>query len=110
MFFCIVMNRNPTCQPIGQDGNPVDLGTRELFSFSCPAVGREIKGWRPRERQIIGAAVFNGKAQMIGSIESLDEAAYDLKFALHASCWKEEIETKIKAIDPKVLLCECLKK
>lgn len=102
-FLSIVMiNRNPACRTVGQNGCPIDLGTRELFSFSCPAVGREIKKWHLCQRQIIGAAVFNGEAQVIGSIESLDEASYDLKFALHASCWKEEIETKIKAKDPKV--------
>jgi len=49
-------------------------------------MGREIKKWHARQRQILGAAIFNGEAQVIGSIESLDEESYDLKFALHASC------------------------
>lgn len=50
----------------------------------------------------MGAAVFDMKGLVIGTVEWVDDHSYDIKFAVKASCFLNNLEHLLKAIDEKV--------
>lgn len=104
---------SPSCKAEGLRLKLVPESERK-FALSCPAVIRPEMVIKEQlevaKRQIIGAAVFDLEGSLIGTITSLDELTYDLKFAQQACHWVDELEAELKAKDEKISLSKKARK
>lgn len=87
MLFC----SSPSCKAIARATLKVAPGSEKKFAICCPA-----------NKEILGAGIFDLEGLLIGTVSSLDDDAYNLKFAQQSCHWVDELEAELQAKDVKV--------
>jgi hypothetical protein len=97
MFFCCSI---PDCTAVRPNGTTV-LGSDNLFAISCPMSGPKV----PEDREglrLVGAAVFDMKGLVIGTVDHVDSFSADIKYTRKTSSFLNHLEHLLKNIDEKV--------
>jgi hypothetical protein len=98
MFFCRSI---PNCRAARPDQTIVG-GSQNLFAMSCPLSGPKVPADEEGLR-LVGAAVFNMKGLVIGTVDCVDSESFDIKYSRKTSSFLNDLECSLKNIDATVI-------
>uniref|UniRef100_A0ACD5VYP6 Uncharacterized protein n=1 Tax=Avena sativa TaxID=4498 RepID=A0ACD5VYP6_AVESA len=92
----------PDCRAVRRNGTTV-VGSEKLFAMSCPLSGptvpKDTKGLR-----LVGAAVFNMNGLVIGTVDHVDPASPDIKYARRTNSFLNSLEHLLIKFDNTICL------